>query len=657
MRRILGVSVVLIAVLVALAVLEVSTLRGQGTAWLEGTVKDPAGALLAGVEVQLTGAGGLSQPRTHTDAAGRFVFPNLAPGAYRVTLHLSGFTDSVTTVTLVDRAKQTLALVMSPVLAKPEAAHESRPAAAPVAPPSLHFEAAAGMAATIEGEMKDVDSTAARSRRSFGYGVPFNTEAYAKIDDHAWTDPRQKPLSTFSIDVDTASYANVRRFLTGGAVPPKDAVRIEELINYFGYDYPEPTGGKPFSVTTALADSPWHRGYQVALIGLQARHIPADNLPPRNLVFLVDVSGSMMAPNKLPLVKASLGMLVRNLTARDHVAIVVYAGAAGLVLPPTRGDDSSTIVGALNRLEAGGSTNGAEGLRLAYNTARQSFTAGGVNRVIIATDGDFNVGVTSQGDLIRLIENQRNDGIALSVLGFGMGNLKDSTMEQLADKGNGNYSYIDDLAEARKVLVEEAGGTLVTVAKDVKLQVEFNPAAVSAYRLIGYENRDLNDRDFNDDTKDAGDMGAGHSVTALYEIVPAGQRVETGSVDPLKYQTQPAPRPADDTRAGGTNETMTVKVRYKAPDEDRSNLMTVPVGTRRAMTAELGFSSAVASFGMLLRDSEFKGDATFTSARELAERYRCADRYGHRAEFIRLIALAESLSQVEGVRGNERQPH
>jgi Ca-activated chloride channel homolog len=655
MRRILGVGVVLIAVLAALGAFEVSTLRGQGTAWLEGVVKDPTGTPIAGVEVQLAGPGGPSGPRTRTDVAGRFIFPNLAPGTYQVTAHLTGFTDAVTTVTLGDRAKQTLALVMPPVLAKAEAA-DAPLQSVDVFEMREHQEAGMPAAALVVPPAPGTRDFAFLSSPGFARGVPFNTEGYAKIDDHSWTDPRQKPLSTFSIDVDTASYANIRRFLTGGTVPPKDAVRIEELINYFGYDYPEPTGGKPFSITSALADSPWHQGYQVALIGLQARRIPADNLPPRNLVFLIDVSGSMQAPNKLPLVKASLGMLARNLTARDHVAIVVYAGAAGLVLPPTRGDDPSTIVAALNRLEAGGSTNGAQGLRLAYDTARQGFAARGVNRVIIATDGDFNVGVTSHGDLIRLIEAQRDGGIALSVLGFGMGNLKDELMEQLADKGNGNYSYIDDLAEARKVLVEEAGGTLVTVAKDVKLQVEFNPATVSAYRLIGYENRALDDRDFNDDKKDAGDMGAGHSVTALYEIVPAGQRVEMPSVDPLKYQTQPASRPGNGSSVASGSETMTVKVRYKAPDEDRSNLMTVPVGTRRAMTPELGFSAAVASFGMLLRDSEFKGAATFASARELAERYRGTDRYGHRAEFIRLIALAESMRHGEGTALSGRRP-
>ena len=401
-------------------------------------------------------------------------------------------------------------------------------------------------------------------------------------------------MSTFSIDVDTASYANVRRLLNSGVRPPQDAVRVEELINYFSYDYPEPQGEHPFSITTALAESPWHRGHRLALVGLQSRHIPSDRLPPRNLVFLIDVSGSMMAPNKLPLVKASLAMLARNLTSRDHVAIVVYAGAAGLVLPPTRGDDRATIADALDRLAAGGSTNGAGGLRLAYRTARAHFTDGGVNRVILATDGDFNVGVTSRDDLLRLVETERESGIALSVLGYGFGNLKDSTLEQLADKGNGNYAYIDDLSEARKVLVEEAGGTLVTVAKDVKLQVEFNPAVVSAYRLVGYENRALADRDFNDDRKDAGELGAGQSVTALYEIVPVGVAVEGRAVDPLRYQQTPKP-----TSTSDASETLWVKVRYKRPDS--SNQRTPGISGSDESVHESGFG--LCERGGVIRDA------------------------------------------------------
>jgi Ca-activated chloride channel family protein len=470
---------------------------------------------------------------------------------------------------------------------------------------------------------------------------PFNTEAYDKIDDNQWTDAARKPLSTFSIDVDTASYAVVRRFLNEDRPPPKDAVRIEELINYFSYDYAEPRDNTPFAVTTAVGDAPWNPRHRLALIGLQAKRLDAGATPPRNLVFLVDVSGSMQTPVKLPLVKASLAMLARNLTAKDRIAIAVYAGAAGLVLPPTRGDDVGTVLESLGRLEAGGSTNGAQGLLLAYRIAREEFIPGGVNRVILATDGDFNVGVTNQGDLIRLIEEQRESGVMLSVLGYGRGNLKDSTMEKLADRGNGNYAYIDTLAEARKVLVEQAGGTLVAVAKDVKLQIEFNPRTVAAYRLIGYENRVLQDQDFNNDRKDAGELGAGHSVTALYEIVPAGERIDLPVIDPLKYQ-----RPVALTDEAHAGEMMTVKLRYKQLDEEISSLTSFVVPARTNMTPELGFAAAVAEFGMLLRDSEFKGSSSYAQAQRLATQFKGRDPHGHRAELIRLIGVAENIGSV-----------
>ena len=468
----------------------------------------------------------------------------------------------------------------------------------------------------------------------------FNTEAYDKIDDNQWTEVGRKPLSTFSIDVDTASYSNVRRFLNSAQAPPQDAVRIEELINYFTYEYPEPRDGKPFSVTTALDECPWNPRHRLVLVGLQAEHLDSSRIPPRNLVFLVDVSGSMMPANKLPLVKASLAMLARNLTSKDRLAIVVYAGAAGVVLPSTEGGDTSTILEALARLQAGGSTNGAQGIQLAYDLAQQHFLTGGVNRVILATDGDFNVGVTNQGDLIRLIEEKRDSGIMLSVLGYGMGNVKDSTMEKLADKGNGNYFYIDSLEEAQKVLVQQAGGTLVTVAKDVKLQVEFNPRTVAAYRLVGYENRVLQDQDFNNDKKDAGDMGAGHSVTALYEIALAGEKLDIPGIDALKYQSAPTL-----TSPARLDETLTVKLRYKQPEASQSTLMSVTVPAKTASNPALGFAAAVAQFGMLLRDSEFKGNSSFASARALAARFKGLDPYGHRAAFIRLIDAAEGVER------------
>jgi Ca-activated chloride channel family protein len=467
----------------------------------------------------------------------------------------------------------------------------------------------------------------------------FNTEAYDKIDENRFHRVTSDPLSTFSIDVDTASYSNVRRFLNQGTLPPADAVRIEELINYFRFSYKDSQEGAPFSVTTEVSTCPWNPRHRLALIGLQARRMSAERTPPRNLVFLIDVSGSMDSPDKLPLVKTAMRMLADTLTPNDRVGIVVYAGASGLVLPSTPGGRKAEIQKAIADLRPGGSTNGAAGIQLAYDIASQAFLKEGINRVILATDGDFNVGVTSQGELIRLIEEKREKGIFLSVLGVGTGNLKDSTMEKLADRGNGNYAYLDSLHEARRVLIAEAGATLVTVAKDVKIQVEFNPRTVGAYKLIGYENRILQHQDFNNDKKDAGEIGAGHTVTALYEIIPPGEPIEGGTIDPLKYQ--------DGSKANATatsDELMTVKLRYKQPDGDTSKLISVAVRDRVGeLTPNLGFASAVAEFGMLLRGSEFKGQATWSSAQELARRHRGDDPDGYRAEFVRLVELASAL--------------
>jgi Ca-activated chloride channel family protein len=466
-------------------------------------------------------------------------------------------------------------------------------------------------------------------------------EGYDRIEENGFTQVARAPLSTFSIDVDTASYSNTRRFLTQGQLPPADAVRVEEFINYFSYDYPQPQGGQPFSVSAEAADCPWNPQHKLVQIGLQGRRVAAEDLPPSNLVFLIDVSGSMNHPNRLPLVKSSLRLLAEQLSARDRVAMVVYAGSSGLVLPSTPGDRTGEILSAIDQLEAGGSTNGGEGLRLAYRVAQENFRQGGINRVILATDGDFNVGVTSDDELVRLVEERRQGGVSLSVLGYGMGNLKDSRMEKLADKGDGNYAYVDTLAEARKVLGEQMGGTLYTIAKDVKIQVEFNPRRVAGYRLVGYENRLLRDEDFNDDGVDAGEIGAGHTVTALYEIVPAGQRVGRG-VDPLKYQKGGEPS----TAAGG-GELLTVKLRYKEPEQRDSKLLSTAVVDTRAShrnaSDNFKFAAAVAEFGMLLRDSPHKGEATYGHALELARAATGADLRGHRTEFVRLVETARSL--------------
>ena len=468
-------------------------------------------------------------------------------------------------------------------------------------------------------------------------------ESYAKIEENPFLETARAPLSTFSIDVDTASYSNTRRFLNEGRLPPKDAVRIEELVNYFSYDYPQPAGSAPFSVRTEVADCPWNARHRLVHIGLQGRKVSTENMPPANLVFLIDVSGSMDEPRKLPLVKSSLRTLAEQLTARDRVAIVVYAGTSGLVLPSTPGDRKGEIIAAIDRLEAGASTNGGQGIQLAYRVARENFIRGGTNRVILSTDGDFNVGLTGDDALVRLIEQERQDGIFLSVLGVGEGNLNDSMMEKLADKGNGNYAYIDTESEARKALGEQVGGTLVTIAKDVKIQVEFNPHLVAGYRLIGYENRLLAERDFNDDRKDAGEIGAGHTVTALYEIVPAGQKVENPGVDSLKYQ-----QPAEGQQGAIAGELLTIKLRYKEPSGGASKLLSVGVvdagGSYGNASENFKFAAAVAEFGLLLRDSRYKGQASYDGALQLARTSTGADLRGYRTEFVKLIETAKGLS-------------
>jgi len=480
----------------------------------------------------------------------------------------------------------------------------------------------------------------------YGYDVTQaespGTEAYNSVAENPFLLVTHNPLSTFSIDVDTASYANVRRFLMGGTLPLRDAVRIEEMINYFGYDYPLPTGDDPFSVNVEVTDCPWDSTHRLARIGIKGMEFAEGDRPPVNLVFLIDVSGSMQPPNKLPLVKQALRLLVDELSQDDRIAMVVYAGASGLVLPSTSCRSKGSIVSALEQLQSGGSTNGGAGIQLAYDTAVDNFIEGGVNRVILATDGDFNVGVTNQGDLVRLVEEKARSGVFLSVLGFGMGNLKDGTLESLADKGNGNYAYIDTLNEARKVLVDQIGGTLVTIAKDVKIQVEFNPAEVSAYRLIGYENRLLAAQDFNDDTKDAGEIGAGHTVTALYEIVPVGEELDLPSVDPLKYQA-----PTDATVVAENGEMMTVKLRYKEPDGDVSKLIEMPVVDTGATFADssddFAFAAAVASFGMLLRGSPHSEDFNYDFVCELARASIGEDPFGYRAELVDLVNRAIAL--------------
>ena len=554
---------------------------------------------------------------------GRYVLQGVPAGEHTVAVHALGFANQERQVTV--RAGQTT---------EADFAMESEAL-------ELQDLVVEGAARTV-GSGRELRAALMQIRP----GRDFNTESYAHIDENDFKLVSASPLSTFSIDVDRASYANVRRFIQDGKRPPLDAVRIEEMINYFPYEWGHVSGEHPFDVTTEVWDAPWKQDHRLVRIGLHARSIDTEDLPPSNLVFLLDVSGSMDYPDKLPLLKKAFALLVDQLRPRDRVAIVVYAGAAGLVLPSTPGHRQDRILAALEQLRAGGSTAGGAGIKLAYETcASKNFIEGGNNRVILATDGDFNVGPSSDGEMVRLIEKERESGVFLTVLGFGTGNLKDSKMEQIADHGNGNFHYVDGLLEARKVLVEEMGGTLLTLAKDVKLQIEFNPAQVAGYRLIGYENRLLADEDFNDDTKDAGELGAGHTVTALYEVVPAGLAVPGDrDVDALRYQ----PRADDPPLSDFEGEMLYVKVRYKDPDGAKSKLLEQAVADRAGTpSTDFRFAAAVAGFGMLLRDSEHAGTFSLDDVVQLAEAGRGDDPRGYRGEFIRIVEATRDLGLLK----------
>jgi Ca-activated chloride channel homolog len=500
--------------------------------------------------------------------------------------------------------------------------------------------------AALSGRVAGI-AVSGKMRREPQQQTHFNTEGYSLIEENGFRNVANNPLSTFSIDVDNASYSNVRRFINNGMLPPVDAVRSEEMINYFSYNYPEPEGEHPFSISTEVAKCPWNSSNLILQVGLKGKSIEKAKLPPGNIVFLLDVSGSMDSPNKLPLLKSALRLLVNELRPVDRVAIVVYAGAAGIVLESTPGNRKETIISALDRLQAGGSTAGGAGLKLAYEIAVRNYIEGGNNRIILATDGDFNVGASSNAEMERMVEKERERGVFITVLGFGMGNYKDDKMEAIANRGNGNYAYIDNIQEARKVLVSEFGGTLFTIAKDVKIQIEFNPVAVASYRLIGYENRLLNDEDFNDDRKDAGEMGSGHTVTALYEIVPAGVEVASG-VDPLRYQSLKR------ETTGYSGELVTIKLRYKDPAGLKSKLFEQIVSNSHTSfsgsSEDFRFAVAVAAFGMMLRSSEHRGDMTWKRVSDIASSSRGRDEDGYRAEFIRLIDAAAAMSSENQAR-------
>ncbi len=569
---------------------------------------------------------------TSTDLKGNFEF-TLQPGIYTLTVSLVGYQSHKGKIEVTKKGLSELIVKL-----KPESKVLQETAITAYERQLADQLSRSKAALSYNGNVQANPSPA--------YYPQFNTEQYDPVNENIFKWAGKTPLSTFSIDVDAASYSNVRRMILDGQLPVPDAVRIEEMINYFSYDYQAPDDRHPFSVHTEVAAAPWKPEHKLVQIGIQGDKIRDEDLPPSNLVFLLDVSGSMNSPSKLPLLKKGFKLLVNQLDEDDYVSIVVYAGSSGLVLPPTSGDEKETILEALNNLRAGGSTAGAQGIRLAYETAAEHFRNDGNNRVILATDGDFNVGVTSDGELVDLIEQRRDQGIFLSVLGFGSGNLKDSKMEKIADNGNGNYYYIDNLLEAKKVLVNEMGGTLHTIAKDVKIQVEFNPQTVQAYRLIGYENRLLNDQDFDDDTKDAGELGAGHTVTALYEIIPAGVEADTNltDVDPLKYQTPNTPVEQY------SDELMTVKLRYKLPDGDSSILLSEVIRSpeeMKPMSRDLSFAASVASFGMLLRNSRFKANSSFGLVKKLAAFGKGTDQHGYRSEFIKLVELAELLYEGE----------
>jgi Ca-activated chloride channel family protein len=474
-------------------------------------------------------------------------------------------------------------------------------------------------------------------------GIPdFNTEEYDRIYENRFKDAAQNPLSTFSIDVDTASYSNVRRFIRDNLMPPKDAVRIEEMINYFNYDYPQSVGEHPFSIETEISQCPWNRENKLIHIGLQGKDLDYNDLKPSNLVFLIDTSGSMASKNKLPLLKKAFRLLLDELNGEDGIAIVAYAGSAGLVLPFTPVSEKHEILASLDNFRAGGSTAGGAGIKLAYKVARENHIRGGNNRVILATDGDFNVGVSSTADMVRLIEEGRKDDIFLTICGFGMGNYKDGRMEQISNAGNGNYFYIDNIKEAQKVFVTQMRATLFTIARDVKIQVEFNPVKVKAYRLIGYENRMLADEEFNDDRIDAGELGAGHTVTALYEIIPSGSTQNVRKTDTLKYQENKVT-----AEASASSEIMTIKFRYKPPREEISKLIKTSVidedFTFQEASENFRFSAAVAGFGMLLRDSQFKGDFSYQKIISIAKNSKGEDAGGYRSEFISLVETCDLL--------------
>lgn len=591
---------------------------------ISGTVGDnSSGNSLSGADVKLYKMS-IIIGTTTSDKTGQFKFDNLDSGVYNLRVISNGYVEYYEkNIILAENQHYKITVFLDLKLVS---------------------------AVTDEKVMKETSYNALPSGRAYKAGerisasdydisyVDHNTESYDFIQENNFKSSLNDPLSTFSIDVDRASYSNIRRFINNSQMPYKDAVRIEEMINYFDYEYPKPKNEHPFASHLEIGECPWNANNKLLMIGIQGESVAEENIPACNLVFLIDVSGSMSYDNKLALLKKSFRILVSKLRPQDKVSIVVYAGAAGCVLPSTSGKDKEKILAALDKLEAGGSTAGGQGIKLAYKIAVENFIVGGNNRVILASDGDFNVGASSDSEMERLIESKRDLGVYLTILGFGMGNYKDSKMEKLSNKGNGNYAYIDNIMESNKIFGHELWGTLYTIAKDVKIQIEFNPGMVKEYRLIGYENRMLNKEDFNDDKKDAGEIGSGHTVTAIYELVMTDGKSGTTNIDPLNYQTSQVVKSSD---------VMTLKIRYKKPNQETSRLITNTVSNKdlaiKTNSNNFYLAVAVAEFGMLLRDSEFKGNSSYDHVLLWAKKSKGEDNFGYRSEFINLVGKAKLL--------------
>ena len=652
MKRIIlfsGVTILLLTGIIIAGGKKNNSLPLTGTATISGVITDvDFGNPIANATIEIKSEKGKTE--TTSDSLGNYIFSNLEADKYQITFFKENYVLVEKKIELKNNDQLKLDVkLQTEIIIEEMVIREKEDSETGISPQKREDKSYKKVEAnqSYSGQIYMADATYEGIEAD--YGPDFNTESYNAINENIFKKVIGNPLSTFSIDVDNASYSNIRRFINNGQVPPKDAVRIEEMVNYFDYTYNKPKGNDPFSINYEMSECPWNKSTKLIMVGLQGKEIDYSEADASNLVFLIDVSGSMQDANKLPLVKHSLISLIDNLNEKDRVAIVVYAGAAGEVLPSTTCSNKQKIKDAINNLEAGGSTAGGAGIKLAYDIAVKNLIPEGNNRVILCSDGDFNVGTSSDAEMTRLVEEKRKTGVFLTICGFGLGNYKDSKMETIADNGNGAYYYIDDEKEAKKVFTTDMRGTLFTIAKDVKIQIEFNPALVEEYRLIGYENRALNNEDFDNDAKDAGELGAGHRVTAMYEIkLRANQYQPSGSNEKpngetLKYQTTEVNK-----NAYNTDEIMTLKLRFKAPNSETSKLIEKSLSSKAIPLASTSdnfrFASAVIEFGMILRDSEYKGDATYEEAIKLANSARGLDTYGYREDFINMLKTCTGLA-------------